>query len=658
MKRTKVSKEKKGLKQGNHVKNYSESLFEKTYVQNETDNMNLDTPFYPRTEEHTASLKKARTGEQTRKLLLHLQRSYGNAYVQRLLRTSNIQAKLTVSSPGDIYEQEADRVAEKVTREMNIQAQRQEEDEEELLQSKFDAQRQEDEEEELVQMTPDLQRQEEDEEELLQEKFDAQRQEDEEEELVQPTSDLQRQEEEEDEIQAQLDEGTVSTVAGDIETRINNAQGGGQPLLDEVRQPMEKAFGADFSSVRMHTDSEADMLNRELSAKAFTTGQDIFFRESEYNPSSDSGKKLIAHELTHVMQQNRVNTRHQPVAHSSTKKIQRFAWKTAIKRWWKRKFGTPIPATSLTSLQEEGKSLYSIAKELGYTGEEGNDAAIKGHIVTAMGADSYEEIKEIIEEQTKSKSKYEKIEEETLGPEKSERLKNLEIPSTLEHEQLKQEPTESACKAVAAIAGQQILDVNLLKSILISQNSDRAVFQFPPATKLDPYIKHSDGPVKTQMEKIKNTQNNTYSVEKVIHKGDLLPTTEPWANLLLKALHQHITKQSILNPDSYEVYILLAGVRNIKDEPTKDINFNVLTGGIGEIGTSAQVSQFSDEELKGKKLLIGHAGHARTLVVRADGSKVYYDNQVGVEEFPANKTVNDILRDKGLQGEGTTFTIE
>ncbi len=64
-----------------------------------------------------------------------------------------------------------------------------------------------------------------------------------------------------------------------------------------------ESFGADFSGVRVHTDSEADALNQQLSARAFTTGQDIFFREGEYSPGSDSGRELIAHELTHAVQQ-------------------------------------------------------------------------------------------------------------------------------------------------------------------------------------------------------------------------------------------------------------------------------------------------------------------------------------------------------------------
>jgi|GEM_PF-4020074 len=93
------------------------------------------------------------------------------------------------------------------------------------------------------------------------------------------------------------------TVAGDIESSIQRARGSGQPLGDAVRTPMEQAFGADFSRVRVHTDSTADRLNRSLSARAFTTGSDLFFKQGEYNPVSSSGQHLLAHELTHVVQQ-------------------------------------------------------------------------------------------------------------------------------------------------------------------------------------------------------------------------------------------------------------------------------------------------------------------------------------------------------------------
>jgi hypothetical protein len=132
-------------------------------------------------------------------------------------------------------------------------------------------------------------------EEEMQTKSVLQRQEEEE---------LQMQTEEEEEIQTQIVKGQSVKVSAGIETRINNKRGSGHPLSDNVREPMEQAFEVDFSAVKVHADTEAHNLNQQLNAKAFTTGQDIFFRYGEYNPNSDSGRKLIAHELTHVVQQS------------------------------------------------------------------------------------------------------------------------------------------------------------------------------------------------------------------------------------------------------------------------------------------------------------------------------------------------------------------
>jgi len=86
--------------------------------------------------------------------------------------------------------------------------------------------------------------------------------------------------------------------------RINQARGGGHSLDRTVQEQMGGTMGHDFSGVRVHTSSESDALNRQLSAKAFTTGQDVFFRQGTYNPNSSSGRELIAHELTHVVQQS------------------------------------------------------------------------------------------------------------------------------------------------------------------------------------------------------------------------------------------------------------------------------------------------------------------------------------------------------------------
>ncbi|HWN43889.1 MAG TPA: DUF4157 domain-containing protein, partial [Thermoanaerobaculia bacterium] len=88
-----------------------------------------------------------------------------------------------------------------------------------------------------------------------------------------------------------------------VESSIQRARGGGQALDAGVRAQMEPALGADLGGVRVHTGAEADRLNRAVSARAFTTGRDVFFRQGEYNPGSSSGRELLAHELTHVAQQ-------------------------------------------------------------------------------------------------------------------------------------------------------------------------------------------------------------------------------------------------------------------------------------------------------------------------------------------------------------------
>ena len=85
--------------------------------------------------------------------------------------------------------------------------------------------------------------------------------------------------------------------------RIDSARGGGRPLDAAVGEQMSQAMGVNLGGVSIHTSPEADTLNQQLGAKAFTTGQDIFFRSGAYDPHSSAGQELIAHELTHVVQQ-------------------------------------------------------------------------------------------------------------------------------------------------------------------------------------------------------------------------------------------------------------------------------------------------------------------------------------------------------------------
>ena len=105
-------------------------------------------------------------------------------------------------------------------------------------------------------------------------------------------------------VQPDADEATdPNQVSSDITDRIAAQQGSGQPLDTETRSEMENSFGQDFSDVKVHTGGEANSLNEDVQAKAFTTGSDIFFQGGNYSPGTSAGKELLAHELTHVVQQ-------------------------------------------------------------------------------------------------------------------------------------------------------------------------------------------------------------------------------------------------------------------------------------------------------------------------------------------------------------------
>jgi hypothetical protein len=193
-----------------------------------------------------------------------------------------IQAKLTLGPVNDKYEQEADSVASQVTRQIATPATSQAAAEATEGAPAGVAQRVEGLDEDELKMKPMP-------------------------EAVQRAGEL-----DEDELKMKPMPGAVQRMGGEegsaidsqIEGSIEGARSGGRALDEGLRGSMEPAFGADFSGVRVHTDAKADSLNRSLQARAFTTGQDIFFRGGEYNPASGGGKELVAHELTHVVQQN------------------------------------------------------------------------------------------------------------------------------------------------------------------------------------------------------------------------------------------------------------------------------------------------------------------------------------------------------------------
>jgi Domain of unknown function (DUF4157) len=94
--------------------------------------------------------------------------------------------------------------------------------------------------------------------------------------------------------------------------RYLRSRASGQPLEAEVRASFEARFGQDFSSVRVHRDAEAAEAARSVSAQAYTAGDQIVFGEGRYAPASSAGRRLLAHELTHVIQQRRVPSSSSP----------------------------------------------------------------------------------------------------------------------------------------------------------------------------------------------------------------------------------------------------------------------------------------------------------------------------------------------------------
>ncbi|MEL6555735.1 MAG: DUF4157 domain-containing protein [Cyanobacteria bacterium J06621_11] len=164
-----------------------------------------------------------------------------------------IQTKLTIGEPGDKYEQEADQVADQVVQQIN---------------SPQAAQR-----EEEIQRSP----------------------------ISVMRSPLQRQ------SPVPIDE-----THNNFESDLNRARSGGTSLEPTVKGQMESAMGADFSAVKIHTDTQANQLSQSIQAKAFTTGSDVFFKQGEYSPNSQSGQTLLAHELTHVVQQTGASVQRKP----------------------------------------------------------------------------------------------------------------------------------------------------------------------------------------------------------------------------------------------------------------------------------------------------------------------------------------------------------
>ncbi|WP_291287896.1 DUF4157 domain-containing protein [Flavobacterium sp.] len=206
-----------------------------------------------------------------------------------------IQKKIKTGTVGDKYEVEADAVADKVVNNKPSAAG--------LLQSKEEVQQKP-----ISETISSVQSKEKKEEEKVQKKSDKK----EEEKTVQAKcadcekEGVQKKEDKKEEEKPVQKKGknTESEIHdSNLEGRLNSSKGSGATLDKNTKNEMEAGFGTDFSNVKIHTDSSAVQMSQELGAQAFTSGNDVYFNEGKYNPGSTEGKHLLAHELTHTVQQ-------------------------------------------------------------------------------------------------------------------------------------------------------------------------------------------------------------------------------------------------------------------------------------------------------------------------------------------------------------------
>ena len=190
--------------------------------------------------------------------IIHLQETFGNQVVQHLIRAGVVQTKLSVSQPGDIYEQEADRVAEQVMRITDVQ-------------------------EDVASLSTTN-------DEIIGRKCQS----------------CQEEEETEMNISRKSNDGDESKISENVEQHVTDAiLSKGSPLESNTRDFMESRFGFDFGNIRIHTDEGSAKYARALNALAYTVGNNIIFETGRYEPHRPDGMKLLARDR--FIQYNRLN---------------------------------------------------------------------------------------------------------------------------------------------------------------------------------------------------------------------------------------------------------------------------------------------------------------------------------------------------------------
>src|SRR3990167_736551 len=127
---------------------------------------------------------------------------------------------------------------------------------------------------------------------------------------------------EDDELQTKLQPSAPATSSQpSINDKLSSSKGSGSPISGGVKQEMESGFGADFSDVKIHTDDRAASMSKEIGAQAFTNKGDIYFNQGKFNPATQQGKTLLAHELTHTIQQGAAGEKKEQSAADTDKAV-------------------------------------------------------------------------------------------------------------------------------------------------------------------------------------------------------------------------------------------------------------------------------------------------------------------------------------------------
>ncbi|MGS2739384.1 eCIS core domain-containing protein [Sinomicrobium sp. M5D2P17] len=217
-----------------------------------------------------------------------------------------VQAKLNVGRPGDKYEKEADHVADKVVNKTADQPgiQKMGNGEEELQQKPLAETISTVQKQELKEEEKPVQKQGNQEEEKEVQAKCADCEKDESVQKKAETGEKEPVQKQEEEIQAKSKTMQLGIPDNnELESKLSDKKGMGNKMGTGEKQEMEAGFGADFSNVNIHTDGNAEQMSEQLGAQAFTHGNDIYFNKGKYNPGSAEGKHLLAHELTHTIQQ-------------------------------------------------------------------------------------------------------------------------------------------------------------------------------------------------------------------------------------------------------------------------------------------------------------------------------------------------------------------